>query len=140
MHRRENFTAYEVMPEAMYVYMSQFGPHFNKKLCSFAVSQMYKEDGNGGEDYIKPYTKKDVDHLLETYGTKVKNNVLYDATYVANMCKADYFGDSIPSEDYLVRYVKNTLDDPDGLEGLTFNRWVADMKWLGIPIDWEEMI
>ena len=30
--------------------------------------------------------------------------------------------------------------DPDGAEGLMFNRWIADMKWLGEPIDWSEFI
>lgn len=30
--------------------------------------------------------------------------------------------------------------DPDGAEGLMFNRWIADCKWLGIPIDWSEFI
>ena len=30
--------------------------------------------------------------------------------------------------------------DPDGAEGLVFNRWIADMKWLGIPIPWDEFL
>lgn len=40
----------------------------------------------------------------------------------------------------LAKHIKATLDDPDGLEGLIFNRWIADMKWVGIPIPWEEFI
>jgi hypothetical protein len=46
MHNRENFTAYETMPEYMAVYMSHNGPHFNKKLFEFAISKMYKTDSN----------------------------------------------------------------------------------------------
>ena len=136
MHRRENFTAYETMPEDLAIYMSHNGPHFNKAACEFAVSNMYKED----EEEITPYTKKEVDAILERYNVKVKNNFLYDATYVANMCKADYLDDSVANEQQLARYIKNTLDDPDGAEGLTFNRWIADMKWLGIPMPWDEFI
>ncbi|MBP3201271.1 MAG: hypothetical protein J6M39_06450 [Lachnospiraceae bacterium] len=139
MHR-ENFTAYETMPEDLAVYLSQNGPHFNKYAFEFAVSNMYKESASGKEEEIVPYTKNKVDELLKTYGIKLKHNHLYDAAYVATMCKADYLGHSIPTEEYLVKYIKDTLDDPDGAEGLTFNRWIADMKWLGIPIPWEEFL
>lgn len=136
MHRRENFTAYEIMPEDLAIYMSHNGPHFNRLACEFAVSQMYK----GDEDYIEPISKKEVDIILDKFGVKVKHNILYDATYVANMCKADYLGSSVKGEEELAKYVRDTLDDPDGAEGLTFNRWITDMKWLGIPIPWEDFL
>lgn len=139
MHR-ENFTAYETMPEDLAIYLSHYGPHFNRHAFNFAVSNMYKTDDTGKEESIKPYTKKEVDDLINSYNIKIKNNHLYDAAYVANMCKADYLDDSVPTEAHLVKYIKNTLDDPDGMEGLTFNRWIADMKWLGIPIPWEEFL
>lgn len=139
MARRENFTAYETMPDDLYIYMSHNGPHFNRAACEFAVSNMFTEE-NGKEVQLKPYTKQQVDNLLTTYKIKIKNNKLYDATYVANMCKADYAGDSVPTEEHIAKYIKNTLDDPDGIEGLTFNRWIADMKWVGIPIPWEDFL
>ena len=135
MHR-ENFTAYETMPEDLAIYMSHNGPHFNKYACKFAVSQMYKDEN----EEFKPYTKEQVKNILQAYNIKVKNDILYDTVYVANMCKADYLDDSVPTEEHLAKYIKNTLDDPDGCEGLTFNRWIADMKWLGIPIPWDEFI
>lgn len=136
MHNRENLTAYETMPESLAIYLSQNGPHFNKKCCEFAVSQMYKEDG----DEFKPIQKGEVEEWLRAYGIKVKYAQLEDITYVANMCKADYFKGSVPTEQHLAMYVKETLDDPDGCEGLVFNRWIADMKWLGIAIPWDEFV
>lgn len=136
MHNRENFTAYETMPEDLAIYMSHNGPHFNREACTFAVENMFKED----EEPITPLTKKEVDAILLKYNIKVKNNKLYDATYVANMCKADYLDSSVANEQQLAKYIKDTLDDPDGAEGLVFNRWIADMKWLGIPIPWDEFI
>ena len=136
MHSRENFTAYEVIPEDLAVYMSHNGPHFNRAACDFAVSQMYKDEDI---EFI-PYSRKEVEELLLKYNIKVKNDKLYDKVYVANMCKADYLGNSITSEEHLAEYIKDTLDDPDGLEGLTFNRWIADMKWVGIPIPWEDFL
>ena len=136
MHRRENFTAYETMPEDLAIYLSHNGPHFNKKACEFAVSQMFIDE----DEEFKPFTKEQVNGFLQSYNIKVNNNKLYDAVYVANMCKADYLGSSVPTEEHLAKYIKDTLDDPDGIDGLTFNRWIADMKWLGIPIAWEEFI
>lgn len=136
MHKRENFTAYETMPEDLAIYMSHNGPHFNKYACKFAVDQMYKDE----DEEFKPFTKEQVDGFLQSYKVKVKNNHLYDAVYVANMCKADYLGSSVPTEEHVAKYIKDTLDDPDGAEGLVFNRWIADMKWLGIPIPWDEFV
>ena len=140
MKRRENFTAYEVLPDDLYTYMSHYGPHFTKELCDYAVSLMYADDENGNKKNITPYTKEQVENLLKSYSIKVKYAKLYDCVYVANMCKFDYLGSSIPNEQYLAKYIKDTLDDPDGAEGLMFNRWIADMKWLGEPIDWSEFI
>lgn len=135
MKHRENFTAYEIMPENLAIYMSHYGPHFNKQACLFAVSNMYRDDKP-----LAPFSKKEVDDVLYAHNIKPKNNVLYDATYVANMCKADYYGSSIPNDEAMAKYIKDTLDDPDGEEGLIFNRWIADMKWLGVPIPWEDFV
>ena len=46
MHR-ENFTAYETMPEDLAIYLSHYGPHFNRHAFNFAVSNMYKTDDTG---------------------------------------------------------------------------------------------
>lgn len=140
MHNRENLTAYETMPEALAIYLSHNGPHFNKKCCEFAISQMYKEDEEGNEQSIKTFSKGEVEEILKTYGVRVKYAQLEDITYVANMCNADYFGSSVPTKQHLALYVKETLDDPDGAEGLVFNRWISDMKWLGVAIPWDEFI
>lgn len=135
MHR-DNFTAYETMPTALAIYMSHNGAHFNKKCCEFALDQMYiKED-----EEFKPFSKQQVDGLLESYKVTVKNNKLYDTVYVANMGKADYYNKSIPDDKHLAQFIKDTLDDPDAIEGTVFNRWIADMKWFGIPIPWEDFI
>lgn len=140
MHNRENLTAYEVMPEALSVYLSHNGPHFNKKCCDFAVEQMYKTDDKGNEVSFKSLSKGEVEQVLHTYSIKVRYAQLEDITYVANMCKADYLGGSVPTSQHMALYIKETLDDPDGCEGLVFNRWIADMKWLGIAIPWDEFI
>ena len=140
MHNRENLTAYEIMPEDLAIYLSHNGPHFNKKCCEFAISQMFKTDDKGKEQKIVPYDKGKVEEILRAYNIKVKYAQLEDITYVANMCQADYFKGSVPDEQHLAMYVKETLDDPDGCEGLVFNRWIGDMKWLGIAIPWDDFV
>ena len=64
----------------------------------------------------------------------------YDAVYVANMCRADFFGKSIKDEGALVQYVIDTINDPDGYEGMVFTRFYADCVGSGTPIDWEDMM
>lgn len=60
----------------------------------------------------------------------------YDAVFVANMCKADYLGSSVPDGLHLCLYVKDVIDDVDGYDGIAFNRWYADMCRKGIQVDW----
>ena len=136
---RVNFTNYDSYPEAMLAYMRNYGPHFNKYLCQFAVSKMTKEDG-GKEISVKEYTKEQVDNILKQNDIRLKNNQLYDHVYVANMCKADFLGSSIMDERHLALYIKDVIDDIDATDGLIFNRWYADMCYNGIAIDWEEML
>lgn len=58
------------------------------------------------------------------------------AGFVANMCKADYLGSSVPDGLHLCLYVKDVIDDVDGYDGIAFNRWYADMCRKGIQVDW----
>lgn len=127
-------------PDAMLIYMRHNGPHFNRKLCDFAVQRMTIKDADGREVPLKFYTKQEVENILRSNNIIIKNNQLYDFVYVANMCKADFLGSSIPNEQHLALYVKDVIDDIDAPDGLVFNRWYADMSYMGIAIDWEEML
>jgi hypothetical protein len=137
--RRVNFTQFDEMPEAMIAYMRHYGPHFNRKLFEFAVSLMTKEQ-DGKETRITPYSKEQVKNLLGSNGITLRNDQLYDSAYVACMCKADFLGSSITDEKHLAMYIKDVIDDPDGYDGIVFNRWYADMCYTGVAIDWEEML
>lgn len=130
---------YDVIPEGMELYINSYGCHFNRKLCNEAVSRMYTMR-NGKKEYITPYTKEQVDSLLASYNIRLQNNKLYDAVYVANMCKADFLGKSVPSEEHLAKYVKDVIDDADAEEGYVFNRFYADCVFMNNPIEWDDMI
>lgn len=135
--KRESLDNFDVYPEAMVNYLRYNGRHFNRKLFEFATSLM-----KTGKDKqpLKVITKKELDEMLKVYGVKLDNSVLYDYVYVANMCKADFLGSSIPDEGHLCKYVKDVIDDVDAYDGVVFNRWYADMCRSGVPIDWEEML
>lgn len=65
---------------------------------------------------------------------------MYDSLYVANMCKADFYGSCITTDINLAKFVKDYLDDEDGYDGIAFNRFLADCARKGIVINWENMI
>lgn len=139
--KRDALDTYDALPQEMIDYLANYGRHFNKKLLKFAVSQMKgKNSSTGEQEYIEPITKSAVDNLLTSYGIKLKHNQLYDYVYVANMCKADFLHSSIPDEHHMALYIKDVIDDVDAVEGLVFNRWLADTRRKGIAIDWEEML
>lgn len=136
---RDNFTRYDEYPEAMLIYLRNYGPHFNRKLFEFATNGMTKKI-NGSEQKINPILKNNVDTILKAHNIELKNNQLYDAAYVANMCKADFLDSSIVDEKHLALYIKDVIDDIDAPDGLVFNRFYADCCYKGIAIDWEEML
>lgn len=132
--------SYDEIPEGMKRYINHYGCHFNKKLCEEAVSRMETRNNLGKIKPLVPYTKEKVDELIRTHNVKIERNKLYDAVYVANMCKADFLGSSIQNEQQLILYVKDVLDDVDAEEGYVFNRFYADTIFMNYPIEWEDMI
>lgn len=126
-----------VYPTDMENYLEFNGWHFNKKMCQWASSRMYKKQGDQKE-YIQPYTKEDLEALCNNYGIRFELN--YDSVYVANMCKADFLGSSIFDEQHLVLYVKDVIEDPDAYDGMPFTRFYADCIGSGVGIEWSDMI
>lgn len=131
-------------PSGFADYMATYGGHFSKKMCDWAVGMMTvdREDEKGEivEEKLEPWSKEEVDDMLLRYGVSLDNDKGYDKVYVANMCKADYYEDSVPDETHVSRYIKNYLDDPDGYEEIAFNRFMMDCMSKDIPIMWEDMI
>ena len=131
--------SYDEIPEGMKYYINNYGYHFNKKLCDWAATQMYK-NVNGKKQYIQPYTKEQVDSILKQYNIQLDRGKLYDSVYLANMVKADFFGSSIPNEQYMAKYIKDVIDDPDAEDGFIFNRFIADCYFMDNPIEWEDIL
>lgn len=126
---------YDDFPKYMRKYLQNYGWHFNKALCHYATSLMKK----GGKK-LEVLTKEQVDKILQQNSVHIENNFGYDYIFVANMCKADYFGSSIADEKHFALYIKDTLDDEDAAEGTTMRRWYATMVANGKSVDWEDFI
>lgn len=132
----DRLDTHENFPAGFREYLENYGWHFSKKMCEFAVSRM--KDRNGKK--TEPYSKDKVDALLKQYGIELKKDKGYDCVYVCNMALSDYFGSSIPNPQYLAMFIRDYIDDEDGYDGLPFTRYYADTIGSGTPILWEEMM
>lgn len=121
-------------------YIEKYGHHFNQHSLDFAVSQMRYLNNEGVEAPIVPATEEMLKRFMDVHKVTIKNYHLYDCLYVLNMARADFLRSSIEDEKHLILYVKDLIDDPDGYEGLVFNRWCADMKGKGVEIPWNDFV
>lgn len=136
----EYYDTLDLTPEAYREYIRRHGPHFTRQLCDFAVGMMKRDDGSGHQVSIKPMGREEVDTLLSDYGIRLEHQAGYDHVFAANMCKADYLGDSVPGIEHMARYVRDVIDDPDGYDGIVFCRWFADMCRKRVEVPWERFL
>ena len=132
---RQSLNAYDYQPEEMKSYLRHNGWHFNKKMCEWAVKQMRK---NGKP--IKMVGKEEVEEMLKKHDIELENNVGWDACYVCNMARADFYASSITDEKALAQFVKDYVDDEDQQDGFIFNRFYADTCFNGVGIPWDEIL
>lgn len=135
------FQEYDIIPKEMRAYLRNNGRHFNKKSCEWAVRNMRKyNESTRRLERIEPLDKNSVDELLKNNGITLDDARGYDYVYVANMCKADFYGTAIEDERHMALYIKCVIDDADAVSGMVFNRWLADCDTKGIAVDWEELL
>ena len=120
----------------MEAYLAEYGNHFNRKLCDFAVDMMVDRKGNK----LKPWDKEQTESFLRANGVTLSNNYGHDATYCINMLRADNWGSSIDDDRHLALGVKDFMDDFDGSETKAFDHFYIDCVGKGIPIFFEEML
>ena len=78
-------------PEEMEAYLSNFGWHFNKKMCEFAVSLMKKlNPSTGKKERIEPISKEKVDESDSAYLGIVGVDVTDDVAKTYNMPSGVY--------------------------------------------------
>lgn len=126
---------YDDRPREMVKYLQYNGWHFNRKMCDFAVSMMYKQGKK-----LEVLTKDQVDLLLKRSNLVLEHNQLWDYVYVANMAKADFYGTALTTDHQMAHFIKDYIDDEDAYDGMPFSRFYIDTVKKGVPIDWEEML
>lgn len=138
---RMNILMFDGIPEEAYSYLGNYGFHFNKKACEFAVSMMSKRDLSTGKSVpLEMVSKDEVEAMLTKHNVKLENDCMYDSTYVANMLMSDMYKSSIPDEQHLALGIKDLIDDIDQRDGYLFVRWYSNFLFNGNPIDWSTLI
>ena len=137
----ESLDLFDDRPKEMRAYLRNNGYSFNKKACEFAVKLMRRKNhATGKAEKIEPWDKDRVEELLKKYGITLEHNVGYNFVYVANMAVADFYKSSIPDEQRLAMFIKDTIDDVDNNPGNIFRRWLVSMDGNGEPIEWDELL
>jgi hypothetical protein len=139
---RQRLDARDRFPSGMEDYLSAYGWHFNKKMAEWAVSNMRKKADANSDKLVKMQmtTKEQLDELMKKHNIIIEDINGYDAMYLYNMIKADYFGSSIVDEQHALLHIKDIIEDPDGYESKAFSHFYVDCISMGIPIIWEDMI
>ena len=138
--KRNRLDVRDKMPFGMEEYLSVNGWHFNKKLCEWAIANMWRLDSKGEKKRITVTPKDEVKEMFKKHNITVDNCIGYDVMFVFHMAKSDFMGSSLKDEKSILQWVKDYIDDPDGYDGLPMTRFYADCIGSGTPIMWEDMI
>ena len=129
------------MPRDMKSYLRHNGWHFTKAASDFAASKMTKVNPVTKEELpIEPYTKKQVEDMLQRYGFDMSKVIGYDHVYLANLVKADYLKSSIEDEAHTVKFIKDNLTDGDAADGEIMFGWYAKMIKRDIIVPWGDLL
>ena len=136
----ERLDLYSDYPRDMRTYLDNYGWHFNNKALEYALERMHCTNaGTGKSEAHEPMTKEAVKELLKRYSIDI-GKVSNDVVYVANYGMAKLYTSSIADETHLAKYIKDVVGDPDCPGGNVFARWYADMRSMGEPVDWDELL
>ena len=120
-------------------YMDANRGHFSKTLAEWAITNMRVKRPNGEMKRAATISFEEAEKIFERNGVKIKEESIYDAWYLYNMCLADY-KKSLPAENKIVEFVDETINDPDCVPQSVLACFRAKMDVMGIPIHWERYI
>lgn len=118
-----------------HAYKEKNGMHFSDKLANWASAKMVNIDGK-----THNWTVDDVKAASTSLGYSLKNGYTWgDVAYMANMIYADYI-QVLKAETDAVKMANIIMADPDGYEGMVFNRYTADIMAKNVDVPWEELM
>lgn len=121
--------------EGYQAYKSKNGMHFSEALATHASSMMSNADGKE-----HTWSVEDVKSAFAALGYTLRGGYTWgDVTYMANMLYADY-GQCLKTDVEAVKMAYAITGDPDGYDGMIFNRYTADIMEKGVCIPWDEVM
>ena len=117
-------------------YVEKHGHHFSNKLARWASDRMKNVSGDK-----HTWMCAEVEQAFQKLNFVIPDGMTVgDAAYTANMAYADYFGRSLKTDADVLTHAYAILRDPDGYDGMVFNRFTADMMGMGVDVPWDEVI
>lgn len=121
--------------EGYKAYKAKHGMHFSDRMAMWASSNMKNADG---KDHT--WSVYDVKAAFSSLGYTLKNGYTWgDVTYMANMLYADY-AKCLKADTDAVKMAYAITEDPDGYDGMIFNRYTADIMEKGTCVPWENVM
>lgn len=116
-------------------YKQKHGMHFSDAMAMYASRKM---QNSNQQKHI--WSVKDVQDAFASLKYELPEHATWgDATYAANMYYAD-FAPVLKTEVDAVRMAYMILYDPDGYEGMLFNRYTADVMQTNAQINWKDLM
>lgn len=113
-------------------YIQHHGYHFTDRLADYASRLMVNANGEKHK-----WTSEQVAKALEPLRDKMPSYITNgDLAYAANMCYADFLPAFAKTEEDCLKYANLVAKDPDGYNGMIFNRWLSDVIHKEMKIDW----
>lgn len=116
-------------------YVEKHGHHFTDALADHAVSLMQNRDGSSHR--WSATQVRDTIRDAGLYPSGRPGITDGDLAFAANMAYADFYPSPLASETDCLRYAVALAEDPDGYEGMIFDRWLADVRGRELRIDWD---
>ena len=110
--------------------------HFSKALAQWAISRMRVKGEGRRLVKINAVPLDEVENTLREHEVNVKEESIYDAWYLYNMCLADY-RKALPEKEDIVSFIDETINDPDCDPTAVLACWRAKMDVMRVPIHWE---
>lgn len=121
--------ARNVMNPAFDAYIKKHGYHMTDEVADEASRWLKNRDGSS-----HLWRTEEVRRAMTGIGVKLKGNWTWgDLAYLANMNYSDL--STRMSEVELLKMSADTMDDPDGYDGMVMHRWVSDMIGRGKSLD-----
>lgn len=120
-------------------YMDANQGHFSKALAQWAISRMRLRDNKGNLVKLDAVSFEESERILKDHGIGIKEESVYDAWYLYNMCLADYKR-SLAEQKDIAMYIDETINDPDCDPTAVLACFRAKMDTMRVPIHWERYL